>query len=64
MGNQRGIMCDGCSQSTHARCGSVGEAEYLLLTAEQSSKWFCPLNFWLEPFGHEHLIHVIATTNR
>ena len=41
--NQRGIMCDGCSQWTHACCGGVGEPEYLLLTAEQSSKCFCPL---------------------
>ena len=39
--NQRGIMCDGCSQWTHAHCG-VEEAEYLLLTAHQSSEWLCP----------------------
>ena len=36
-------MCDGCSQWTHARCGGVREAEYLLLTAELTSEWFCPL---------------------
>ena len=42
-GNQRGIMCDGCSQWTHARCGGVGEAEYLLLNAQESCEWFCPL---------------------
>ena len=42
-GDQRGIMCDGCSQWTHAQCGSVGEAEYLLLTADEKSQWFCPL---------------------
>ena len=41
--NQRGIMCDGCSQWTHAHCGGVGEAEYLLLTAQESCEWFCPL---------------------
>ena len=41
--NQHGIMCDGCSQWTHARCGGVGEAEYLLLTAQESTEWFCPL---------------------
>ena len=29
--NQRGIMCDGCSQWTHARCGGVEEAEYCCL---------------------------------
>ena len=40
--NQRGIMYDGCSQWTHAHCGGVEEAEYLLLTAEQSSEWLCP----------------------
>ena len=34
--NQRGIMYDGCSQWTHARCGGVGEAEYLVLTAYDS----------------------------
>ena len=42
-GNQREIMCDGCSQWTHACCGSVGEGEYLLLTADKKSQWFCPL---------------------
>ena len=41
--NQRGIMCDSCSQWTHARCGDVGEAEYLLLTTQESTEWFCPL---------------------
>ena len=41
-GSQRGIMCDGCSQWTHARCGGVEEAEYLLLTAQESCEWFCP----------------------
>ena len=41
--NQRGILCDGCSQWTHARCGGVQEAEYLLLTAQESCEWFCPL---------------------
>ena len=41
--NQRGILCDGCSQWTHARCGGVEEAEYLLLTAQESCEWFCPL---------------------
>ena len=41
--NQRGIMCDGCSQWTHAHCGGVEEAEYLLLTAQESCEWFCPL---------------------
>ena len=40
--NQRGIMCDSCSQWTHARCGGVEEAEYVLLTAHQSSEWLCP----------------------
>ena len=40
--NQRGILCDGCSQWTHARCGGVEEAEYLLLTAQESCEWFCP----------------------
>ena len=40
--NQRGIMCDGCSQWTHARCGGVEVAEYLLLTAQESCEWFCP----------------------
>ena len=40
--NQRGIMCNGCSQWTHTRCGGVKEAEYLLLTAHQSSEWLCP----------------------
>ena len=40
--NQSGIMCDGCSQWTHARCGGVGEAEYLLLTAYDSCEWLCP----------------------
>ena len=40
--NQRGIMCDGCSQWTHTRCGGVEEAEYLLLTAQESCEWFCP----------------------
>ena len=69
-GNQRGIMCDGCSQWTHARCGSVGESEYLLLTAEQSIKWLCPLCIrskipisGLGVLDTKHLIHVIATTN-
>ena len=42
-GNQCGILCDGCSQWTHARCGSVGEGEYLLLTADKKSQWFYPL---------------------
>ena len=41
--NQCGIMCDSCSQWTHARCGDVGEAEYLLLTTQESTEWFCPL---------------------
>ena len=66
-GNQRGIMCDGCSQWTHARYGGVGEAEYLLLTAQESCEWFCPLCIRskltissLSLFGYEHLI---ATTN-
>ena len=40
--NQRGIMCDGCSKWTHARCGGMEEAEYLLLTAQESCEWFCP----------------------
>ena len=35
-------MCDGCSQWTHARCGGVKEAEYLLLTAQENCEWFCP----------------------
>ena len=34
--NQCGIMCDGCSQWTHARCDGVKETEYLLLTAQES----------------------------
>ena len=42
--NQCGIMCDGCSHWTHAHCDGVGEAEYLLLTTQQSSEWFCPLS--------------------
>ena len=41
--NQRGILCDGCSQWTHARCGGVEEAEYLLLNSQESCEWFCPL---------------------
>ena len=41
-GNQRGIMCDGCSQWTHARCGSVGVAEYLLLTADKKISMVLP----------------------
>ena len=40
--NQRGIICDSCSQWTHTHCGGVEEAEYLLLTARQSSEWLCP----------------------
>ena len=41
--NQRGILCNGCSQWTHARCGGVEEAEYLLLTSQENCEWFCPL---------------------
>ena len=33
-GDQCGIMCDGCNQWTHARCGGVDEAEYVLLSAQ------------------------------
>ena len=66
-GNQRGIMCDGCSQWTHACCGSVGEGEYLLLTADKKSQWFCPLCTQsvasLNLSGINQLICVIATQN-
>ena len=39
---QCGIMCNGCCQWTHAHCGGVEEAEYLLLTAQESCEWFRP----------------------
>ena len=41
--NQRGIACDGCDKWTHAQCGNVGEAEYLLLTSQEGSEWFSPV---------------------
>ena len=41
--NQRGIACNHCQKWTHAHCAHVGEAEYLLLAADEDCKWFCPL---------------------
>ena len=36
-------LCVMAVVSGHACCGGVGEAEYLLLTAQESTEWFCPL---------------------
>lgn len=46
--NQRGIACNQCQKWTHAHCAHVGEAEYLLLTADKDCKWFCPVCLQLD----------------